>query len=395
MLVFPKNFYWGVATSAYQIEGGCNEDGKGASIWDEFTSRKGTIADGNTGAVACDHYHRWQEDVDLIAKLGCNSYRFSVSWPRIIPEGTGQINQKGLDFYRNLVDHLKEKGIEPFVTLYHWDLPLALEQKSGWTNRAITDAFADYTEVVVRALGDRVRFWMTLNEPLVIYGAGYYSGEHAPGYKSIIKSAKVIHNLLLAHGKSAERIHSIQPTLLVGIVNSISKVYPNSQKDQKAVRRAEALTQRLFLDPIFWGHYPSWMEGKLRFINRDIRDDDFVIISHPIDFLGVNNYSRMVVSRSFIPIPGFKIITPNYDSSNVTAMGWEIFPQGIYDGLTWIRDKYGNPRVYITENGAAFDDKLNSDGQIYDEKRIAFLKAYLSNVHRAINDGCNVRGYFV
>ncbi|MCX7679850.1 MAG: GH1 family beta-glucosidase [Spirochaetes bacterium] len=390
---FPKGFLWGTATSAYQIEGAWNEDGKGPSIWDDFTHKGGKVHNNETGDVACDHYHRYKEDVMLIKKLRCKAYRFSISWPRILPEGRGRVNQKGIDFYKKLVDELRKRNIEPFVTLYHWDLPLALEKQGGWTKRFISDAFEEYTHVIVRALKDSVVYWMTLNEPLIIYGAGYFVGVHAPGYKSFMKAVKVIHNLLLSHAKSYRCIKSIAPNAKVGIVNASSPVFGETEKDAKAAQLAEAFTQRIFLDPIFKGKYPELIEKKLRMVNWDIKGDDFALIKNTADFLGVNNYTRMVVKKSILPVPGFTIVQPK--SANVTAMGWEIYPEGIYRLCTWIRDEYGNPPVYITENGAAFDDVVNKKGEIRDEKRIEFLKSYLMYVHKAIQEGCNVKGYFV
>lgn len=393
MKSFPKNFTWGTATAAYQIEGAWNEDGKGPSIWDEFTHRGGKIANNDTGDVACDHYHRYKDDVKLIKKLNCKAYRFSISWPRVLPEGRGTVNQKGLDFYKRLVDELLKNNIEPCATLYHWDLPLALEKEGGWTKRFIADAFEKYTSVVVNALKDKVKFWMTLNEPLIIYGAGYFAGVHAPGYKSFFKSMKVIHNLLLAHAKSYRCIKSLAPEAQAGIVNASSPVFGESERDAHAAKLAEAFTQRIFLDPIFNGRYPGLIEKKLRFLNRDIKDKDFDIIKNTADFLGINNYTRMVVKETFLPIPGFAIQQTR--SEYVTAMGWEIYPEGIYKLCKWIRDEYGNPPVYITENGAAFDDEVNKKGEIADTKRIDFLKSYISALHRAIQEGCNVKGYFV
>jgi len=393
MKTFPENFIWGVATAAYQIEGAWNEDGKGPSIWDVFCHRGGKIADGDTGDIACDHYHRYKDDVKLMQRLNCKAYRFSISWPRVLPEGRGRVNDKGLDFYKRLIDELHEHGIIPFVTLYHWDLPLALEEEGGWTKRFISDAFAEYTEVIVSSLKDRVQYWMTLNEPLIIYGAGYFAGVHAPGYKSLLKAVKVIHNLLLSHAKAYRAIKAISPNAQVGIVNALSPVVPETERDKKAALLAESFTQRIFMDPIFKGAYPPLIEKKLRLLNRDIRGDDFAAMKNTCDFLGVNNYTRMVVKKSLLPVPGFDIVQAK--TYPLTAMGWEIFPEGIRLLCTWIKSEYGNPLVYITENGAAFDDTINEKGEIADTQRVEFLKSYLSNVHAAIQDGCNIKGYFV
>ncbi len=393
MKYFPDDFIWGVATSAYQIEGAWNEDGKGLSIWDEFTHTPGKIKNNDTGDIACDHYHRFRDDIELLSKINCNAYRFSISWPRVLPEGRGKINHKGLDFYKQLVDQLLNKNIIPFVTLYHWDLPLTLHQQGGWVVSPVSDAFEEYTRVVVEALKDRVNFFITLNEPLVIYGAGYFNGIHAPGYKSIVKSAKVIHNLLLAHAKSYHCIKSIAPEANVGIVNALSPVYGLTTKDEPAVRAARAFTQQIFIDPIIKGKYPDLVDKKLRLVNRKIKDKDFDLIKNTTDFLGINNYSRMLVKKTILPIPGFSIVPAR--SKSVTAMGWEIYPEGLYEICTWIRDEYGNPPVYITENGAAFDDCVNQKGEVEDIQRIEFLKSYLTELHKAIQEKCNVKGYFV
>ncbi|MCX7677596.1 MAG: GH1 family beta-glucosidase [Spirochaetes bacterium] len=393
MYAFPKNFWWGTAASAYQIEGAWNEDGKVLSIWDEFTHQPGKIKHNHTGDVACDHYHRYKDDVKIIKTLGCNAYRFSISWPRVLPEGTGRVNPKGLDFYNRLVDELLKNKIEPFAMLHHWDLPLELHKKGGWTKRFISDAFAEYASVVVHSLKDRVKYWMTINEPMIIYALGYFTGEHAPGIKNIFKASKAIHNLLLAHAKAYRTIKSVHSQAVVGIANALSPVYPQCETDARAAKIAEAYTQRLFLDPFLKGRYPQLIEKKLRLINWEIRDEDFALIQNTLDFVGINNYTRIVVKKSIIPIPGFAIVQPQTD--NVTEMGWEIFPEGLYRLCVWLRDEYGNPPVIITENGAAFNDVVNEKGEVVDTKRIQFLESYLRALHRAIQEGCNVKGYFV
>ncbi len=390
---FPENFVWGTVTASYQIEGAYNEDGKGLSIWDTFTRRKGKIIDGTNGDIACDHYHLYKEDTGLMKSLNCNAYRFSLSWPRILPDDSGTVNLKGLDFYDRLIDELKSAGIEPFITIYHWDLPEYINRKGGWLTRNTANYFADFTEIVVKKFKDRVKFWMTLNEPLVSFVNGYLYGSHAPGIKNIFKAFKVPHNLLLAHGLGLERIRALDSSLKAGIVNALWPVYPSTPEDKRAAVNAEAFTMRLFLDPIYKGTYPEAIEGKIRFFNHDIKDKDFDIISKPVDFTGVNYYSRNIVKKSFDPISGFRIIKAGYEGAEFTDMGWEVFPQGFYDLLNWIRNEYNNPVVYITENGAAYKDKLINN-KVEDAERIEYLKRHLSVMNKSIREGANIKGYF-
>lgn len=390
---FPKNFRWGTATASYQIEGAWNEDGKGPSIWDSFTHKNGTISDKSTGDEACDHYHLYRQDVALMKKLRYLNYRFSVSWPRVIPGGSGAINEKGMGFYERLVDELLKKGIEPFVTLYHWDLPQPLAKKGGWYNRDTAFRFADFAETFVARLKDRVKFWITLNEPVVSFMNGYYNGDHAPGNHDGFRAFGVPHNLLLAHGLSLERIRAAGKNLKAGLTNALMMFYPLSDKHVKAAAKAMEFL-KIFLDPVFKGRYPSKVEWMIRSLTRGFREEDLKIISKPMDFLGVNNYSRSVVRNSIFPIPGFKWVEPRERNVPMTEMGWEIFPQGIYDLLVWIKNEYKNPLVYVTENGAAFHDEVVK-GKVHDPERTSFLKEYLLQVQKAIREGCNVKGYFV
>lgn len=390
---FPKDFRWGTATAAYQIEGAWNEDGKGVSNWDVFTHQKGKILDKSTGDIACDHYHLYRQDVALMKKLHYRNYRFSVSWPRIFPEGSGTVNPKGLDFYDRLVDELLKNGVEPFITLYHWDLPQRLEKAGGWYKRETAQRFADFTETVVKRLKDRVKYWITLNEPVVSFMNGYYEGDHAPGKHDWLRAFGVPHNLLLAHGLSLERIRAAGKTLKAGLTNAMMMFYPFSGKDGHAASSAME-RMKIFLDPVFKGRYPASSDKLVRMATRGFREDDLKIISRPMDFLGVNNYSRSVVKRSLIPVPGFTWVKPEKLGVKMTDMKWEVFPQGIYDLLKWIKSEYKNPTVYITENGAAFPDELKK-GKVHDPERTAFLKDYLTMVYKAIRDGCNIKGYFV
>ena len=395
-LQFPKDFIWGTATSAYQIEGAYNEDGKGLSIWDTFSRKKGKVKQFENGDLACDHYHKYKEDVQLLRDLNIKSYRFSVAWSRIFPEGKGNINQKGLDFYDKLIDELLKKKIIPFVTLYHWDMPNVLEKMGGWYLREMSDYFGDYTEAVVKKLGDRVKNWITLNEPWIIMIAGHVLGAHPPGYYRPFSSFKVAHNLLLAHGKSLERIRQIVPSAKVGITNALSPVYSNRRdKETSAVKRANAIMNELWLDPIFNGRYPSEIEDSVLSQNKgNLLEGDMKLISAKTDFLGLNHYSRMIVKKIPFPIYNFLPVFPKAKEAKFTSMGWEIYPEGFYDLLKWVKEKYNNPPIYITENGISLYDKLEK-GKINDPERITYLKNYMLNMKRAMSEGVDVRGYFL
>ncbi len=393
-LTFPKSFTFGCATAAYQIEGAWREDGKGPSIWDDFSHRPGTVRDGTTGDIACDHYHRYQGDVDLLSGLGVDAYRFSIAWPRVVPTGDGAVNGAGLDFYDRLVDAVLERGIEPFVTLFHWDLPLALEKRGGWLSRGTVYAYARYVETVVRRLGDRVKVWMTLNEPMSVIGAGYLAGRHAPGYRSPLKAIQALHHLLVAHGMGVEIIRGLHSDAGVGIANAFSPVHPLRAKDRRVAERMSAVVNGLFMDPILKGHYPNEVAWVITLLNRKIRHGDLELIRRPLDFVGVNHYSRHIARRTFLPIVGFRLMKPVYEGVLFTDMDWEVYPNGLYDILSWIKRNYDNPPVYITENGAAYQDRRVED-EVNDTDRIAYLRDYLHYLHLAMAEGCDVRGYFV
>ena len=397
MKEFPQDFAWGAATASYQIEGAVSEDGRSPSIWDTFSHTPGKISDRTTGDEACDHYHLMPHDLDLMEALNLNAYRFSISWSRVMPQGTGARNDQGLDFYDRLVDGLLERNITPYITLFHWDLPQILQDKGGFTNRDISDWFADYVDVVAAKLGDRATHWITLNEPFVVYALGYYIGEHAPGIRNLGKAMRVVHNLLRAHGAGVQRIRAALPDAEVGLTNALTPVYADRDKDLRAKERAEAFTCRMFMDPVFKGHYPSGSEKLVMRYNRDAVPEDFNLMSQKIDFIGVNNYSRMLVRRTLLPVPGFREVKPAYPGVVYTEMGWEVFPQGIEDLLDWIREEYDNPTVYITENGAAFPDRVvseNGERRVHDAERTDFLKRYLSAVHNSMQKGSKVKGYF-
>ncbi len=413
---FPDNFVWGTATAAYQIEGAWNEDGKGPSIWDTFTHRAGTIERSEHGRIACDHYHRYADDVALMKELGYGAYRFSVSWPRILPSGvargrsvSGQsVNAAGLDYYDRLVDALLAAGITPFPTLYHWDLPQALEDRGGWYNKDTSRAFAEYAGIVAARLGDRVSSWITLNEPWISTVAGYMIGVHAPGYKRPYRGLKVAHNLLYAHGLAVEAIRASVPASTpahVGIAHALSPVHDRDlRRTHRYARRAQVVANELWLDPIFRGTYPADIADAVERQNgTNLHPDDLAIISRPIDFLGVNNYTRMVVRPALRPVYNFDQIVPDYPGIEKTEMGWEVYPRGIHEMITWLTRRYNRPAIFITENGMADpgDPECRPEGGpgesagIRDTARIAYLERYLAAVHNAIAEGADVRGYFV
>lgn len=391
---FAPEFVWGSATAAYQIEGAVDEDGRGRSIWDTFCAEPGNVRNGETGAVADDHYHRFRQDVALMSQLGLNGYRFSIAWPRVLPQGTGSANEAGASFYDALVDVLLEAGIEPFVTLYHWDLPQPLEDRGGWLNRKTAECFAAYAEIVARRLGDRVRHWITLNEPQVAAFAGYASGEHAPGRREGERGGvNAAHHLLLGHGLATDAIRSVRPDVDVGITLNLVPVHPasGSEPDRAAARRQDARQNRLFLDPLFRGRYTQETIQAFGGVEPPIEAGDLAAISRPLDFLGVNYYSRSVVRAG--PEGETERIRP--DSSRYTEMGWEVYPDGLRELLVRLQTDYAPPRMYVTENGAAFSDVSLHDGSVRDPERREYIKEHIEAIGRAISDGADVRGYFV
>jgi beta-glucosidase len=395
-LTFPPQFYWGTATASYQIEGGWNEDGKGESIWDTFSHTQGKIRDGSTGDVACDHYHRWKEDVALMKEIGCNAYRFSISWPRVIPKGKGKVNPLGLSFYDRLVDALLEANITPFITLYHWDLPQALQDEGGWADRDTAYYFAEYASVVAHKLGDRVKHWITHNEPWVVSWIGYGWGEHAPGIRNEKVAIQVSHHLLLSHGLAVEVLKDISPDSEVGITLNLSPIHPasDSEEDKLAAWRQDGFLNRWFLDPIFRGHYPPDILELYSANAPKVLPGDMAIISRRIDFLGINYYSRGIVR--FNPKAGplqAEGVAP--EGAEFTEMGWEIYPPGIYEIIMRVWKDYQPKKIYITENGAAFADEIAPDGGVHDQKRIDYLREHFIQAHKAIEEGANLCGYFI
>jgi len=391
---FPDGFLWGAATSAYQVEGSPLADGAGPSIWHRFAHTPGRVRDGDTGDVACDHYCRYRDDVALMHKLGLSAYRFSIAWGRVLPDGKGWVNTKGLDFYGRLVDLLLENGIQPFVTLYHWDLPAALDDLGGWLNRDIAGWFADYARVLFRALDDRVSFWATLNEPWVVADEGYLYGVLAPGHRSLVEAPIATHNLLRAHA-SAVQMYRAEGRHAVGLVVNLEPKYPASDtpEDIAATARSEAYMNRQYLDPVFLGRYPEELSGIFGQAWPEVPAADLEAIRQPIDFLGVNYYRRGVMRHdpSEWPVRAERVRQPG---SPYTELDWEVWPQGLEDILCWLKGRYGDVPLYITENGAAFADPPAAGG-VPDPLRVAYLREHLSAARRAIRQGVDLRGYFV
>jgi beta-glucosidase len=392
---FPAGFLWGAATSAYQIEGSPVADGAGPSNWHRFSHIPGRTHDGETGDVASDHYRRYLEDIEIMQRLELSAYRFSISWGRILPAGRGTVNQAGLDFYSRLVDALLSRGIQPCVTLYHWDLPAALDDQGGWLNPAITYWFADYARVVFRALGDRVPLWTTINEPWVIADAGYLHGVHAPGHKSPVEVPIVSHHLLCAHG-AAVQAYRTEADQRIGLVVNLEPKYPDSDSpaDLAATRRADAYMNRQYLDPVFLGRYPEEMPEIFGDGWQDFPEEDFGVIQEPMDFLGVNYYTRAVVrdDEAALPVRARSVPQPHHAT---TEMGWEGHAESLTRTLWWIKERYGDIPLYITENGAAFSDPPRPPGgQVHDPLRVDYLRQHLRAAHAAIEQGVDLRGYF-
>ena len=396
---FPAHFLWGAATASYQIEGAAREDGRGSSIWDDFAATPGKTYQGQSGEVAADHYHRVEEDTDLMVQLGLGAYRFSIAWPRILPEGRGTVNPAGLDFYDRLVDTLLAKGIQPFATLYHWDLPSPLEQVGGWLNRATAYAFADYAEVVTRRLGDRVAGWITLNEPWCSAYLGYGIGVHAPGLRDRQAAIDAAHHLLLGHGLAVPRMRAHLATgTQVGITLNLNQIYGADERVETArdMELAREFSNGWFLDPIYRGAYPERFFEHMGLNPPPIQEGDLAIIAAPLDFLGVNNYSRILIRgaqtqpladrcESVSPIP----------NACYTDMGWEIYPRGLRDLLVSVGSNYLVGKLYVTENGAAFPDDWDGGDTVSDPQRVSYLRSYITACAEAIEQGVPLRGYFV
>ncbi|PZS01507.1 MAG: beta-glucosidase [Candidatus Chloroheliales bacterium] len=390
---FADNFKWGVATSAYQVEGAVHEDGRGESIWDRFASIPGKINDGSSGAIACDHYHRWAQDLDLIASLGLNAYRFSIAWPRIIPPGRGAVNEAGLDFYDRLVDGLLGRNIAPCATLCHWDLPQALQDEGGWANRATVEAFVAYTDAVTRRLGDRVKLWITQNEPWVVTVNGHLRGLDAPGLSDPNVAAQVSHHLLLSHGLAVPIIRANSRDADVGITLNLTPAYPASDReaDRLATAQNDLFTNRWFLDPLFGRGYPQGLWQSFAADPPQAQPGDMETIAVPTDFLGVNYYTRSVVRQGEDGQP--QIV--HVPDALYTDTDWEVYPAALTDLLLRLHRDYGAKQLYITENGAAFADQPDANGYVDDEPRRAYLEAHLAACSAAIAQGVPLTGYFL
>jgi beta-glucosidase len=400
---FPKDFIWGAASASYQIEGAVNEDGRSPSVWDTFSHTHGKTKNGDNGDIACDHYHRYREDIALMKELGLKSYRFSISWSRILPQGSGNVNESGLKFYSDLVDELLKAEIEPCITLFHWDLPQALYDKGGWRNREIADWFSEYTRVVVEALSDRVSYWMTLNEPLCHILLGHYTGTHAPGEKMPIREVfKLLHNMNLAHGSAVKTIRKYaKKKSIVGFVPNPSTGIPASDKpeDLDAARAftLSGTSRGIFsngwwLDPILLGEYP---EDGIKAMGKDfpaamIKDGDMELISQKLDFLGLNHYTGTIVEHD--DIHGFKVHPPRngYDQN---ALKWHVVPQTLYYSPKFLYEKYKLP-IIIAENGLTLSDWVSLDGKVHDPNRVDYMHRYLKELKRASEEGVDIRGYF-
>lgn len=396
---FPKNFYFGSASAAYQIEGGWDADGKGMSTWDAFVRKPGKIKHGDTGDVACDTYNNFQTDVDLIAQMKMNAYRFSIAWSRVLPQGKGAVNAKGLDYYNRLVDALLEKKITPFITMFHWDMPQALfELNGGFAGRDTAYYFADYAEVIVKSLGDRVKNWITLNEPWEHAFFGHFVGEHAPGVRNPWKYFKVAHHELLGHGLAVQRVRNLHPDLNIGITLSQFPIYPyaDTPKHRESASFADDFLNRFYLDGIYKGKYPEAFMKRIRLFQPKIEPGDMEITSTPIDFLGVNYYTRQYARYVwYLPILNTWVDRDPPPGIEHPILGKSAYPEGMGELLKRYREEYGAPVIYITENGCGDFDAVEENGRFHDNHRIEYLKHYLAELEKGIAAGSDVRGYFM
>jgi len=396
-LEFPKNFLWGVAASAYQIEGGYNEDGKGESIWDVYTRQLDRILNGDTGQVACDHYHRMPDDVGLMKELGIPCYSFTISWPRILPEGRGRVNEKGLDYYDRLVDSLLEAGIFPKATLYHWDYPVALQELGGWPNRDSADWFADYARIVFAKLADRVSMWATHNEPWVAAFLGYGIGLHAPGICDATKAFQTAHHMMLAHAKAVHVYRDGDYGGKIGLILNLNHLIPASdrEEDVKATQRAYDETHSIFLDPVYKGSYPESFFEWLGLHQPQVQHGDLELMHGSVDYLGLNHYNSDTVEYDlfggWLKARLRPYVGPGW---GYTEMGWGINPAGLKAEVLNVKEEYDNPVIYLTENGCAMPDQPDENGFVADWDRINYLRAHLRSLHEAIDQGANVGGYF-
>jgi beta-glucosidase len=393
---FPESFLWGSATSAYQVEGSPLADGAGPSIWQRFARTPGLVHGGDTGDVACDQYRRYADDVALMKRLGMNAYRFSISWSRVLPDGRGTVNPKGLAYYDRLADTLLAHGISPVPTLFHWDLPAALDDRGGWLNPDIAHWFADYASILFRKLDDRVTMWTTLNEPWVVTDGGYLHGALAPGHRNRFEAPIATHQLLRAHG-AAVQAYRAAGKHRIGIVVNLEPKYPASEssEDRAATVRAHAYMNRQYLDPVFLGRYPKELGEIFGEAWPDWPADELAFIKQPIDFVGINYYTRNVTRFDASSWP-LRAAPVRQKQATYTETSWEVFPQGLTDALAWVKERYGNPPIYVTENGAAFFDPPVVEGDhLSDPLRVDYLRKHLKALHAALAAGADVRGYFV
>ncbi|GAE37385.1 GH1 family beta-glucosidase [Halalkalibacter akibai] len=394
IIQFPKDLIWGAATASYQIEGATQEDGRGLSIWDTFSKIPGKVVNGDNGDVACDSYHRYEEDIAIMKDLGIKAYRFSVAWPRIYPNGTGEVNKKGLDYYHRLVDKLLENGIEPMCTLYHWDLPQALQDKGGWDNRETIDAFVQYAETMFTEFNGKINKWITLNEPWCSSFLSNFIGAHAPGFTDLQLATNVAHHLMVAHGKAVIKFRELKTSGEIGYAPNVewNEPFSNKQEDIDACKRAGAWFIEWFFDPVFKGSYPQFMVEwfKNKGVTVPIEENDLEIISQPIDFLGINYYTGSVGR--------YKENSGLFDHERVdqgyqkTDIGWNVYPEGFYNVLKYITENYGSVPIYITENGSCYNDEP-IDGRVNDQGRIDYLRQHLTALRRSIDSGVNIKGY--
>lgn len=393
MISFDETFLWGVSTASYQIEGAVREDGRGTSIWDTFSHTPGKVENGDTGDIACDHYHRYLEDIALMGELGVGAYRFSTAWPRIQPRGAGALNRPGLDFYERLVDGLLATNIRPWLCLYHWDLPQALEDRGGWQDRDTAHRFAEYAYHVHARLGDRVRHWIPFNEPAVFTILGYGEGIHAPGVRGRESLFRAIHHVNLAHGEAVKVLRGEDSGLCIGAINALNPLHPatDSELDQQAALRADAINNRSIADPQYLGRYP---ESLLEDLTPLIQPDDMRTIHQPLDFFGLNHYNRSFICHDPSGRFGYRFESPPAGRPT-TDMGWEISPESFREQLLDIHQRYGPLPIYVTENGAGFEERLDATAKLKDQRRINYLRDYLAAMAEAMAEGVDVRGYFV
>jgi beta-glucosidase len=392
---FPPGFTWGAATSSYQVEGGWQEDGKGESIWDRFAHTPGRIADGSTGDVACDQLHRYPEDIALLRELGLTAYRFSISWPRVVPAADGRVNPAGLDHYGRLVDALLAAGITPYPTLYHWDLPQWAQDAGGWADRSIIGPFADYADTVVRSLGDRIATWTVLNEPQVFVFHGYQDGDHAPGYRDPELALRASHVVNLAHAEGIRAVRAAAPHAAVGSAINMDTTYPasDSPEDAAAAERFHARVNGWFVDPILKGRYPvAFLDQEAALATMDVRPGDMEAMAADLDFIGINMYSRAVVAHD--PSDARSGMRRVQGPGRVNSFGWEIWPPAMHQLLRRVDRDYGHKPIFITENGCADGTAPGPDGRVHDASRLDYYRTHLGQVARAIDAGCDIRGYF-